>query len=330
MENKTKQSLKMLSLVNKRRTELKIMNYGAAILSLKMKDKHQKEINVIVSPKPEEFLTADYWERNQCFGASIGRYAGRISEGKFKIGKEEYSLYQKDGVHLHGGEFGFQYKFWSFQEENSGENPSVKLQYVSPDGEEGYPGKLTATVKYTLTEKDEVLIEYTATTDKKTVVNLTNHAYFNLNGNGSVSDHFLQIKAKKMLEVNEKQLPTGNLVKLKGNPKDYRENKLIGNRHLDDVYVLATDEEEVAAQLFSPLTGVKMELRTNQPAMVAYAPESLPEEFSYTTNFAEYPSICLEAQNFPDAPNFRNFPSSVLEPGKVYQNRISLQFSVKE
>lgn len=320
----------MLSLVNKKKTELKIMNYGAAILSLKMKDKHQKEINVIVSPKPEDFLTEDYWERNQCFGASIGRYAGRISDGKFKIGKEEYSLYAKEGVHLHGGKFGFQYKFWSFQEENSGENPSIKLKYISPDGEEGYPGKLTATVKYTLTEADEVLIEYTATTDKTTVVNLTNHAYFNLNGNGSVSDHFLQIKAKKMLEVNEKQLPTGNLVKLKGHPKDYRESKLIGNRQLDDVYVLATDEEEVAAQLFSPLTGVKMELRTNQPAIVAYAPESLPDEFTYTTKFAEYPSICLEAQNFPDAPNFRNFPSSVLQPGEEYHNRISLKFFVKE
>lgn len=323
-------SLKTLSLTNKNKTQLEILNFGAAIVSLKMRDKQGKMINIIVSPKVEEFTTAKYKIHNRCFGASIGRYAGRISNGKFKIDQKEYQLFHKDGVHLHGGDFGFQYKYWEVEEETSGENPSVRLSYLSPDGEEGYPGNLKAEVKYTLTEDNEVKIEYTATTDKKTVVNLTNHSYFNLNGRGSVSDHFLQIKAKKILAVTEQLLPTGDLVKLKGHVKDFRDNKLIGNRPLDDTFVLTSDENEIAAQVFSPLSGIKLELRTNQPAVVCYAPEDLPSDLTYTTPLAEYPSICLEAQNFPDAPNFRNFPSSILEPGKKYRNKISFKFSVKK
>jgi len=324
-------ALKVITLNNKAGNTLEILNFGAAILGFKMKDKREEEVNVIVSPHSNEYLSSAYKEHNKCFGASVGRYAGRIANGKFKLDEKEYDLYKKDGVHLHGGESGFQYKFWEIVEEKSAPNPSVSLTYISKDGEENYPGKLEVTVQYTLTENNEILIEYSAKTDKKTVINLTNHAYFNLNGKGSVSDHFLQIEAEKMLEVNAKLLPSGNLTKLKKHPKNFSESKLIGNRSVDDAFVLRSDKNEVAARLFAPLTGIKLEVESNQPALIAYAPESLPEDLNYRTEIAEeYPSICLEPQNFPDAPNFRNFPAAVLKPGEKYYNRINYRFSVSK
>lgn len=329
MNRVTKEDLKIIQLVNGQGNKLEILNYGAAILSFTIQDKKGKSTNVIVSPKAEEFISPVYKNHNKCFGASVGRYAGRISGGKFKLGDQTYELQKKDGVHLHGGDYGFPYRIWKLEEQTSGENPSVKLSYLSEDGEEGYPGNLKAEVRYTLTEENEILIEYTASTDKKTVINLTNHAYFNLNGEGSVSDHFLQISAKKLLKVDDKMLPTGDLVKLKEHPKNFIESKLIGNRALDDSFVLDNEKNENAAVLFAPLTGIKMELQTNQPALVAYAPEELPDDLDYKTRISKkYPSICLEAQNFPDSPNFRNFPSSVLKPGEKYYNKISLKFKV--
>ncbi|HSP11108.1 MAG TPA: aldose epimerase family protein [Salegentibacter sp.] len=325
----TKEDLKIIQLVNGQENKLEILNYGAAISSFTIRDKKGNLTNVIVSPKAEEYISPVYKNHNKCFGASVGRYAGRISNGEFQLDGETYKLRQNEGVHLHGGDYGFAYKVWKIEEQTSAENPSVRLSYFSKDGEEGYPGNLKTEVKYTLTEENEILIEYTASTDKKTVLNLTNHAYFNLNGEGSVSDHFLQISAKKLLQVDEKMLPTGDLVKLKEHPKNFSESKLIGNRALDDSFVLANGSNENAAVLFAPLTGIKMELQTNQPALVAYAPEELPDDLEFKTRISKkYPSICLEAQNFPDAPNFRNFPSSVLKPGEKYYNKISLKFKV--
>jgi aldose 1-epimerase len=324
-----KEDLKTVTLVNNNGSELQILNYGAAVISLKIKDKAGNKVNVVVSPRAEEFITSAYKEHNKCFGASVGRYAGRISNGEFQLDNVTYKLNETNNVHLHGGENGFQYKVWKIEEEEVAPNPSVKLTYFSKDGEEYYPGNLQVEVKYTLTENDELLIEYSAKTDKKTVINLTNHTYFNLNGGGSISDHFLKIEAEKILEVDKNLLPTGNLTKLKKHPKNFIEGKLIGNRSLDDTYVLKSDKDEVAARLFAPLTGIKMEVKTNQKALVAYAPENLPEDLNYHTEIAEeYPSLCLEAQNFPDAPNFRNFPEAVLKPGDQYYNWISYNFSV--
>ncbi|MBZ9630560.1 galactose mutarotase [Salegentibacter sp. LM13S] len=324
-----KEDLKTVNLVNNQGSELQILNYGAAVISLKIKDKTGNIVNVVVSPIAEEFITSVYKDHNKCFGASVGRYAGRIANGKFQLDNITYKLFEKDHVHLHGGDNGFQYKIWEIKEEETAPNPSVKLSYFSKDGEEYYPGNLQVEVKYTLTENDELLIEYSAKTDKKTVINLTNHTYFNLNGGGSISDHFLKIAAEKILEVDKNLLPTGNLTKLKKHPKNFIEGKLVGNRSLDDTYVLKPDKDEVVARLFAPLTGIKMEVKTNQKALVAYAPENLPEDLNYHTEIAEeYPSLCLEAQNFPDAPNFRNFPEAVLKPGDQYYNWISYKFSV--
>lgn len=326
-----KSDLKVIDLVNSNKSRLQILNYGATIFSFKMHDKNEKLIDLIVGPRePEEYLTQDYRDENKCFGATIGRFAGRISDGKFKIEEDEYELpYQEERVHLHGGKSGFQYKLWEIEKHDEGENPSVTLSYTSEHMEEGYPGRLQVKAKYTLTENDELKITYSARTDKTTIVNLTNHSYFNLNGGGSVSDHFMQVNASKILELDENKLPTGNLTKLKNSPKDYRENKLLGNRELDDVFVLDVMENEVQAQLFSSLSGIKMKLISNQPVVVVYSPEALPD-WNYLSEIdSKYPAVVLEAQNYPDAPNFRNFPSSFLKPGRMYENNITYAFSVK-
>ncbi|MDT0688205.1 aldose epimerase family protein [Salegentibacter sp. F188] len=332
MEHIEKKDLKLITLRNKNQTELEILNFGATLFSLKMDDSSGKRVNVIVSPKrPEDFITAHYKDYEKFFGASTGRFSGRINKGEFKIGKERYSLPQKDGVHLHGGDDGFQYRLWEVEEETSGANPSVTLSYLSKDREEGYPGNLKVLVNYTLSEEDKLSITYTAETDKETIVNLTNHTYLNLNGEGSVSDHFLFINADKILETDGSKLPTGDLINLRKHPKNFGSNKLIGNRPLDDTFVLNSDDEEISARLFSPITGIKMEMRTNQDAIIAFCPEELPSSINYQTSISEeYPSICLKAQNFPDAPNFRNFPSAVLAPGQKYINEISLSFTVKK
>ncbi len=326
-----KSDLKLIELVNSKRSSLKILNFGASIFSFRIKNNKGKLIDVVVGPKEASaYITQEYKEENKCFGATIGRYAGRISGPVIKLGGKEYPLSEtENGVQLHGGQNGFQCKLWDIEKVENGVDPFVVLSYTSENGEEGFPGKLQVKAKYQLTENDEVKISYTATTDKRTVVNITNHSYFNLNGQGSVSDHFLHVNALKILELDEKKLPTGNLIKVKETPKEFSSSKLIGNRELDDVFVTKKGEE-TQAQLFSPLSGIKMRLSSNQPALVVYSPESLPDKWTYSSPIdSQYPAIALEAQNYPDSPNFRNFPSSVLRPGETYENRTCFAFSVK-
>ncbi|MCP9200965.1 galactose mutarotase [Gramella sp. GC03-9] len=322
--------LKLTRLVNSRKSSLKILNFGATIFSFKMRSRDSKHLELVVGPQEvEDFLKSEYYDANQCFGASIGRYAGRIANGSFSLGEDEFELYQKDGVHLHGGKQGFQYKIWEIEEVTEGPDPSVKLSYFSEHLEEGYPGNLKVMVSFTLTENDEIKVNYSATTDRETVVNLTNHVYWNLNGGGSVSDHFLQIDSAKILQLDDKNLPTGNLENLKDHPKSFMENRLIGNRKLDDVFVIDNSREN-AASLFAPLSGVKMNMHSDQPVLVVYVPEKLPQEWNYKSPVdSKFPAIALEAQNYPDAPNYRNFPSSELRPGETYQNEIVFSFSLR-
>ena len=320
------EELKFYTLKNDLGTEIRILNLGATVRNLYVKDKNGKRTDVLVGPKKtEEMLSPVYIKEDRCFGASVGRYAGRISYGQFNLNGNTYQLYEKDGVHLHGGLRGFQHKLWKLESMDEEEN-SITLSYLSMDMEEGYPGNLKVQVKYSLTEDDEFLVEYSAVTDKDTPVNLTNHNYYNLNGNGDIKDNELYIASKKILEVDEKQRPTGNFVSLVDHQKDFFLPKTIGSVEVDDTFVLEK-EEPAAARLYSPQTGIEMEVRTNQPAVVVFIPETLPQKWEYKSQLSAFPSICIETLNFPDAPNHKNFPSSILKEGEEYKNRSVFKFS---
>lgn len=325
----TSKDIKIYRLKNEAGTILEILNLGAAVFSLKLKDPKGNFINVVVGPKnKEDYITEEYLQKNMGFGASIGRYAGRISQGKFKLDNKEYQLYETNGIHLHGGERGLQHKIWQKHSETTGKNPSIILYCNSEDGEEGYPGNLNVQVQYTLTEENKLEIVYTARTDKRTIVNLTNHTYFNLSGEGSIKDHELYINADQILEVDERLRPTGNLRSLNSELKNFSSSKRIGNTFVDDTFILK--EGRIKAMVYAPDANLEMVFKTNQPAVVVFIPKDLPTNWKYNTSIArEFPSICLEAQNFPDAPNHSHFPSAVLQPGETYSNKISYTFSFK-
>lgn len=318
------QELKIFTLQNRKGTHLKILNFGATVYSLSLKGNTGEMVNVVVTPKhPETYSTEKFFEENRCFGASVGRYAGRISFGKFELDGKIFSLHEKKGAHLHGGYRGFQFKLWKLVGETK---TSITLGCISEDGEEGYPGTLEVQVKYTLTEKNEMIVEYEATTTKKTPLNLTNHTYYNLNGKGSVSSLHLKIESDEILELDDKKRPTGKMISLEGQGKDFSKLKEIGNREVDDTFILRTGNGTNAV-LFSPTTGITMEVETNQPSIVVYIPKLIPKIWEYQTGpVSDFPSVCLETQNFPDAPNHPNFPSSILNPGKKYCNRSIFRF----
>ncbi|MCM4160191.1 galactose mutarotase [Antarcticibacterium flavum] len=322
-----KKDLKIYELENSNGMILRILNLGAAVFQLLVKDHKGKLIDVAVGPKePETFITTTYEEENRCFGASVGRYAGRISNGTFQLEGKEYQLSEKDGVHLHGGDRGFQHKLWNLEEQS---HKSLSFSYTSVDGEEGYPGELKVMVIYTLTDDNEVVINYTAKSDKATPVNLTNHTYFNLNGRDDITDHELFLSAEKILQVDDKLRPTGEYVSLGAHKKNFHPSKPIGMTEVDYVYVLKK-QNSVAVRLFAPQTQIGLEITTNQPAVVVYIPKNLPQLWEYKTKPVDFPSVCLEAQNFPDAPNHQAFPNSILEPGKKYLNRTVFKFTLGE
>ena len=320
-KNNASENLQLIKLKNKKNTELVILNFGATIFSLKFGN-----TNVIVGPAdPETYLSEIYHTRGKFFGASVGRYAGRISQGGFEIDGVNYPIFEREGVHLHGGKNGFSYKFWEVTEIKEGEDPFVVLEYNSPHLEEGYPGNLHVQVKYRLSEKDEVEIEYTAQTDKKTIINLTNHAYFNLNGGGDVDNHKLQIEAAHYLESNAQNYPTGKLIGTQGTEYDFSRPATIGEVPLDTVFSLKNDNKQV--QLVGDQSGISLEVTTNQPAVVVYVPEELPIDWNYSFEVAsERAAICLETQKFPDAPHQPDFPSVILEPGETYLNKTLWKF----
>lgn len=315
--------IQVVVLKNDRGSILKVLNFGASIFSLEIDGK----TNVVVGPKdPEDYLSKLYHEKGKHFGASVGRHAGRISGGNLQIKELQYPLFEEEGIHIHGGKFGFTYKFWTVKEVSEGKDPFVILEYFSPDGEEGYPGNLQVRVKYTLTEANVVEVEYSAETDSETAVNLTNHTYFNLNGHGSVNEHQLKIPADEVLETDSENVPTGKLLSVAGKEVDFRHVKKIGNTFLDTVFSLGTDRERIL--LKGDKSGISLEIETDQPAVVVYVPPTLPKAWKYTMEIgAERAGICLETQKFPDAPNHDHFPSVNLKPGETYRNRMLWRFT---
>ena len=261
--------IEVVKIANSSGLELEVINYGATIKSLRVPNKYDSKTSVVIGLKqPQHYTQFPYINYPLFFGSSIGRYAGRISEGNFRIDEKEYSIKSEAGVHLHGGTKGFDKKIWKINNVYEGASSSVKLSYFSKDLEEGYPGDLEVSVIYEVHKSNALRITYEAVTSKKTHVNLTNHAYFNLNGQGSILDHFMKLNNLSHLEVDHRLLPTGKLLRSKETRFDFKVKSLIGRQDFlgfDDTFVLDKTKAK-AAMLFSKKTGIKMEVFTNQPA----------------------------------------------------------------
>ncbi|MCC9134903.1 aldose epimerase family protein [Pontibacter silvestris] len=330
-------------LKNKNNVQAAITNYGGRVISLLVPDKNGKMTDVIVGFNDVASFTegADTY-----FGATIGRYGNRIANGKFTLDGQEYSLATNNGAnHLHGGDKGFSRVVW---DANQVDDKTLELTYLSEDMEEGYPGNLNVTVTYTLTDDNELKIDYKATTDKKTVVNLTNHSFFNLNGvgSGTVGEHVMQIFADTYTPVDSTLIPTGELAPVESTPFDFREPTAIGARidqdnqqikfgnGYDHNFVLNTGQEPGmthAAKVIGNETGIVMDVYTEEPGIQFYSGNFLEGANTIKGgNKDEFrTAFCLETQHFPDSPNQPNFPSTTLDKGETYSTTTSYKFSVQ-
>lgn len=331
------------TLSNVQGMEVDILDYGGIITRWTAPDRDGNYRDVVLG-----FETLEpYLERHPYFGALVGRFANRIAKGKFTLEGKEYSLATNNGPnHLHGGEYGFDRRIWQAEPLAHPDSLQLQLDYLSPDGEEGFPGNLNTRVIYTLSTDNTLTVEYRATTDAPTVLNLTQHTYFNLSGNfnSSITDHLLALQADSLLEVDAELIPTGIILPVEGTPFDFRETRQIGADIDADHPQLALAGGYDHCWIFTD------PLSTDIPAAKAYHPESgrLLEVYSdqpaiqvYTANFLEgklkakgggtYPfraGLCLETQHYPDAPNHPKFPSTRLNPGEVFTSRTSFRFSV--
>lgn len=330
------------TLTNNKLAEVKIITYGGIITSIRVPDRKGVWSNVVLGFDK----LADYETRNPYFGAIIGRYGNRIADSKFTLEGKEYTLAVNDGPNaLHGGLKGFDKQVWEATV-IEGKDPAIALTYTSPDGEEGYPGNLKVKVVYTLTILNELRIDYSATTDKTTVVNLTNHSYFNLAGNGSgtIYNQILQLNADKYTPVNEKLIPTGKLESVAATPFDFRSPKLIdagirsghpqvvAGRGYDHNFVInrkSKSELELAASVYDPASGRSMRVLTTEPAIQFYTSNFIDGTLVGSSGglYRQGDALCLETQHFPDSPNQPNFPTTTLKPGETYQTTTVYAFS---
>ena len=322
----------------------KITNYGATVTELWVPDQNGKMDDVVLGFDN----ISDYEEKSDYFGCIVGRYGNRIAKGRFALDGEEYVLAtNNDENHLHGGVKGFDKVVWDAEAKETARGPALELNYLSKDGEEGYPGNLNVTVTYILTHNNELKIKYRATTDKPTVCNLTHHSYFNLQGQGSsdILDHKLMISADKYTPVDKGLIPTGEKPSVKGTPMDFNKATSIGLRidadHQQIAYGLGydhnwildkkSDKLKLAASVIEPQSGRKMEVWTTEPGLQFYSGNFLngsivgKEGKTYKHRYG----FCLETQHFPDSPNQPDFPSTTLLPGETYQTKTVYKFSVK-
>lgn len=333
------QPIEQFHLLNRNGISVSISTYGAAVTAVHVPDRDGNRENIVLG-----FDSADkYLANGPYFGVICGRYANRIAKGRFQIGDQDYTLATNNGPnHLHGGKRGFDKVVWMAEPIDTSGFVGVKLVYVSRDGEEGYPGKLTATVVYTLNNEDELQIEYTATTDKPTPVNLTNHCYWNLGGanpdSSNILDHVLTLHADRYLPVDETGIPTGELAPVAGTPMDFTKPQPIGARigdvgnGYDHCYVINSGggtEPVLAAELRDPETGRVLQIATTTPGVQLYTGNHL-DGSEATGGFGKHQGVCLECQHFPDSPNQPEFPNTILQPGEVYRQITVHKFLVEE
>jgi aldose 1-epimerase len=335
----------LFTLTNARGIEVRVITYGAVIVSIKTPDRTGHFDDIVTG-----FDTLEgYVTRSRFFGAVAGRYANRIGNARFTLDGKTYELAANNGKnHLHGGRRGFDKVVWKGLKFERDGNVGVVLTHVSPDGDEGYPGTLNVSVTYTLTPKDQLIVDYGATTDKATPINLTNHSYFNLagDGRGDILKHVLTIDADRYTPTDDTQIPTGEIASVEGTPFDFRKPTPVGSRidadneqikrgkGYDHNFVLNGGPERSAphhaARVVDPSTGRTMDVATTEPGMQLYTGNNLDGSAVGKSGraYGRRTSMCFETQHFPDSPNHANFPSAILRPGEKFQSRTVFTFGV--
>jgi aldose 1-epimerase len=321
---------------------VKVITYGAIITEIDAPDRDGKKADVVLGFDDLK----SYLAGHPFFGAVAGRVANRIAKGKFTLEGKEYTLATNNGPNtLHGGLKGFDKAVWKAEELKGGDGPAVRLTHVSPDGDEGFPGTLTTSITYTVTDKGELRIDYQATTDKTTIVNLTQHSYFNLAGpaSGSILDHELTLAADSYTPGDENLIPSGAIEPVKGTPLDFTSPTPIG-KHINEIkadpvgydhnYVLRTGDGKtphLAAKVREPKSGRVMEVFTTEPGVQLYTANFLDGSIKGKggVTYKKHQGFCLETQHYPDSIHHPGFPSTVLEPGKTYTQTTIFKFSAE-
>ena len=342
------EAVELYTLANKNGVEAAISTYGGAVVSLKVPGRHGSLEDIVLGYDSVDGYMSD----KSYFGAIIGRYGNRIGQAQFNLDGKNYTLAKNNGQNsLHGGIKGFNKVVWTAKQVPAKNGQALELTYLSKDGEEGFPGNLHVTVVYTLTDLNELKIEYSATTDKKTVVNLTNHSYFNLSGvgqgMGDILGHLLMIESEKFTPVDSGLIPTGELRDVSGTPFDFRKPTKIGARidandeqiklggGYDHNFVLRRKPGamlSLAARVTEPASGRIMEVWTTEPGVQFYTSNFLDGSVHGKGGvaYAKHGAFCLETQHFPDSPNQPKFPSVVLNPGGRYHTTTVYKFSVQK
>lgn len=317
----------LYQLFNKNGVELSVINYGATITSLKIPTSNNTKTDVVLGFETiENYINSFDLPNAPYFGAVVGRFAGRINNATFSLNDKDINLTKNHNAHqIHGGKIGFSRKFWEVKSITQEENPSITLECVSDHNEENYPGELTLNVTYTLTENNEIKVDFSAKTTEETIINLTQHSYFNLEGHtANISNQKLMLNATKILETNEELIPTGNFITLKNHSLDFSKPENCPE-YIDNTFVI---DDIKGAILSSEKTNLKLTVTTNQPAIHVYVGGNCFNQIEGKENAKYHPrsGICFETQNFPDAPNHSHFPNSILKKGETYNHHTSFKF----
>ena len=338
-------AVQLFTLRNAHGLQATITNYGGIITSLLVPDRAGKLGDVVLGFDKLAGYQGEGPLASPYFGALIGRYGNRIKNGQFTLDGKKYQLAKNNGPSaLHGGLKGFDKVLWQAQPDTSANGQTLKLTYLSKDDEEGYPGNLTVTAVYTLTDDDALRVDYTATTDKATPLNLTQHSYFNLNHGAAQNnhDHVLTIAADRYTVVDDNLIPTGELRPVQGTPMDFRQPHAIGERlakvggpapgGYDHNWVLNGDGMRAVATVFEPVSGRTMEVLTDQPGLQFYAGNFLDGKLTGKggTVYKQHYGFCLETQHFPDSPNQKTFPNTILRPGETFRSTTVYKFGVRK
>ena len=334
--NVDQQEVKLFILRNDNGMEVKLTNYGAIVTSIIVPDNKGNFDDIVLG-----FDNLDqYIAINPYFGATVGRYANRIKNAQFQIADSTYFLPVNDKEHsIHGGLKGFNKQVWDAEPFQKKDEAGIKMHYLSVDGEEGFPGNLDVTVTYTLNQENELAIHFEAVTDKSTHINLCNHSYFNLTGlKENILNHKIKIEAENYLEIDEDIIPTGQISPVTGTYWDLTKMTEIGENiqkldhdgyHYCYVFDKPSNYGDWVIEVLEPKSGRKMEVFTTQPGVQFYTGQSIGEKYvgKYKLKYSNYDGFCLETQHFPDSPNHKNFPSTLLLPGEKYDHKVIYKFS---